>query len=168
MNIDIKNLYELLIEFDLYQFFKDADYETTIVAKLNNNIYNLSNILQKKYLINDIDWILRVAQYLAKYGIIKTEKYIENINMLKDEVINAYHAVDCLLLWDFLKDYEPSKDTGFMFDTNKNMNLIWKKMESLNIKIYNMHSGSSMAFTMRAVQYIAKNSLDKYLLEKNN
>lgn len=166
MNIDIKKLNDLLIEFDLFQFFKDADYETTIIAKSNTKINNISNILQNNYFIDDVDWILRVAQYLAKYGILQTEIYIAKIKLLDNEVSNAYQAVDCLLLWSFMKEYEPSKETCFMFDNNKFINLIWKKMESLDHKIYNMHSGSSMALTMRTIQYIAKNSLDKYLLEK--
>lgn len=167
MKIDLKNLYECLIEYDVFEFFKDADYENIVVSKSNDKMYHFSVFLQNKYFIKDIDWILRICQYLAKYDILQTEIYLEKINLLNDEISNAYQAVDCLLLWNYMKEYEPSKETGFMFDNNKYIDLIWKKMESLDRKIYNNHSGTSMALTMRTIQFIAKNNVDKYLLERN-
>lgn len=61
--------------------------------------------------------------------------------------------------WDFLKNYEPPQDQGFMFSKPP------PKQEEIDAAIekrYGGHSGSSYGMTMRILQYIAKNGWDTY------
>ena len=58
------------------------------------------------------------------------------------------------------KTYEPEEGKGFMWSNHPNINNIGIKMESLPNPPG--HSGGSFAFTMRHLQYIAKNGIDSY------
>jgi hypothetical protein len=66
---------------------------------------------------------------------------------------SAYNVISRMEMWDFLKNYTPPKDTGFMFDNNSKINDIQEQIQ----KAYDYnHSGWSMAFTMRKMEEIAK------------
>ena len=67
--------------------------------------------------------------------------------MVKD----AYEATEKAEAWDYLKNFEPNN--GFMFSNDTTVNKI-----NANIK-YDGHSGSSYGWTMRQIQYIAKNGI---------
>jgi len=85
--------------------------------------------------------------------------FISN-ELTRNCVSNGYSAVDQLELWSWLKTYEPEEGKGFMWSNHQNISLIGKKMDSLPDSPG--HSGSSFAFTMRHLQYIAKNGIDSY------
>jgi len=75
----------------------------------------------------------------------------------KDMIQDAINAVTRTEMWDYMaKPTTPGKD-GFMFCTDMEMSLINKKIE------YNGHSGASFGWTMRHVEYIAKNGFDAYV-----
>ncbi len=57
--------------------------------------------------------------------------------------------------WDFLKNFTPEENKGFMFSSNPILDSISNKMDS-------GHSGSSYGWTMRQLEYIAKNGMDMY------
>jgi hypothetical protein len=77
-------------------------------------------------------------------------KSINDIMMLTD----AYKAVSQTESWDLLKE-EPG-DGGFMFSNDPRMN-------TLNSAIkYTGHSGGSYGYTMRHMQYIARNGWTAY------
>ena len=66
---------------------------------------------------------------------------------------SAYDTITQMEMWDFIKNYEPPENCGFMFDKNPTVHNIMNKIaENYN---YN-HSGSSIAFTMRKMQEMAK------------
>lgn len=73
----------------------------------------------------------------------------------REMLVNAWQAITETELWDFVKQEIDS----FMFSTDKRLNIINNKMEQLG---YSGHSGSTFGFTMRAMQYIAKNGEEKY------
>ncbi len=77
----------------------------------------------------------------------------EHSKMLIKDGINAVTAAD---MWDWLKTYEPEKTEGFMFSSHPNLDKIGKNM-------YDGHSGASYGWTMRQLEYIAKNGFDKYV-----
>ena len=83
-----------------------------------------------------------------------------NSDTIRRNVENGYAAVSQLELWSWLKTFEPDEDDGFMFSSHPNVTNIGNKMESLPNPPG--HSGSSFAFTMRDLQYIAKNGMEKY------
>jgi hypothetical protein len=71
-------------------------------------------------------------------------------------LVNAWNAITQLELWNYMK-----KDTySFMLSNDKEIWIITKKMEDLG---YDGHSGSSFGWTMRQIQYIAKNGEEKYM-----
>lgn len=71
---------------------------------------------------------------------------------MKVEVLTGIKTIEDLQMWDFLKTYEPPEERGFMFDQNP---LVKKLMCNIN-NDYPGHSGASLAWTMRELQYIAK------------
>ena len=60
--------------------------------------------------------------------------------------------------WSYLRDNPPSESTGYMFSNNPAFTAIMNHMEV-------GHSGSSYAWTMRILQYIATHGLDAYIAE---
>jgi hypothetical protein len=88
-----------------------------------------------------------------------------DFNFIGDEsmrkmVSNGYKAIDELELWQWMNMYTPDDNSGFIWSNHPNMNRIIQKMESLADAPG--HSGASFAVTMRQLEYIAKNGLDKY------
>jgi len=75
-------------------------------------------------------------------------------------VQNGHTAITQLELWDWLASYVPDEDVGFVWSNHPNINRIVTKMESLPDAPG--HSGGSFAFTMRALEYIAKHGMDGY------
>lgn len=57
-------------------------------------------------------------------------------------------------VWEYLSEYSPPADRGFMFSygDNRIVTLVGENMET-------GHSGASMGWTMRNIEFIAKNGL---------
>jgi hypothetical protein len=77
--------------------------------------------------------------------------------MIKDGI----NAVTVTEMWDWLKIYEPEKSEGFMFSSHPNLDKIGNNM-------YGGHSGASYAWTMRQLEYIAKNGFEAFVTLWNN
>ena len=75
-------------------------------------------------------------------------------------LVNAHWAITECELWDWLRTYEPPTDKGFMFSTTPERERIDAKMREQYIA--SGHSGSSYGFTMRVMEYIAKNGYENY------
>lgn len=75
-------------------------------------------------------------------------------------LVNAHWAITECELWDWLRTYEPPIDKGFMFSTTQERERIDAKMREQDIA--GGHSGSSYGFTMRVMEYIAKNGYENY------
>jgi len=60
-------------------------------------------------------------------------------------------------VWDYLSKYSPPADRGFMFSygDDRIVTLVGDQMEV-------GHSGCSMGWTMRQIEFIAKNGLEKH------
>ena len=65
--------------------------------------------------------------------------------MLQD----AYETITRLDLWEWLKEFNPHPNEGFMFSTAIELATIGTSMRTA-------HSGTSFAWTMRTIQHIAK------------
>lgn len=74
-------------------------------------------------------------------------------------IASAVDAVDQLEAWSQLASYSPPVNSGFMFDTSPLVNRVTNKICELN----DNHSGSSMGWTMRQIEFIAKNGVDAYI-----
>lgn len=68
---------------------------------------------------------------------------------------NAYQAISLTEMWDYMKKDRES----FMFSSDKEIEIISKKMEDLG---YDGHSGSSFGITMRNMQFIALHGLEEH------
>lgn len=71
--------------------------------------------------------------------------------------ISAYNVITKLGLWDELRNIDPG-NTGYMFSLDPKINNI---MNHIN-NDYGLHSGCSIALTMRVMQHIAKYGYDGY------
>ena len=71
---------------------------------------------------------------------------------------SAYQIITYMNSWDFIRRYSPSQDNGYGFDSNPAMVEILAAVE----RRYDCHSGASLAYTMRFMQYIAKNGFEKF------
>ena len=68
---------------------------------------------------------------------------------------NAYQAISLTEMWDYMKKDRES----FMFSSDKEIEIISKKMEDLG---YDGHSGSSFGLTMRNMRFIALHGLEEH------
>jgi len=80
-------------------------------------------------------------------------------NSDKNMIESAYHTVNRMEKWDYLRRYSPSKDTGYMFDRDPTIGEI---TNAINDNWDGGHSGCSMGCTMRRIQYIAENGFEKF------
>ncbi len=74
----------------------------------------------------------------------------------KDMLRTAYKTIEKLEKKEFLKTYVPPSNKGFMWDENTTIIDI---MNNIN-NDYDYHSGASLAYTMRCLQYIIKNNIN--------
>ena len=104
------------------------------------------------------------------YGI-NTPDLFEFIGSKSDKEFykSAHQAITNCEMWNWLRNYDT--DT-FMYDNSKETKRIFTEM--LKDPINNNHSGTSYGFTIRQMEYIAKNGYDhfkqKYMgsLEREN
>lgn len=73
---------------------------------------------------------------------------------------NMHGAITNTELWEWLRDFEPEEGKGFMFSSSPELDRIQSKMAEDPIS--GSHSGASYGSMMRHMQYIAKQSYDKF------
>ena len=71
----------------------------------------------------------------------------DEAEMLQD----ADNAVTECGLWDWLKEFNPKENEGFMFTKHENLDKIHSKM-----KLLDQHSGFTYGWIMRNIQYVAQ------------
>ena len=72
---------------------------------------------------------------------------------------NAHQAISLTESWDFMRTFS-EQQSSFMFSNSPIVSDIMKKMSELG---YDGHSGCSFAWTMRQMEFLAKNGKDAYL-----
>jgi hypothetical protein len=72
---------------------------------------------------------------------------------------NAYQAITISEGWDFMKSFNDNQN-GFMFSSNPMTGKIMSKMDELG---YSGHSGFSFGWTMRMMEFLAKNGREAFL-----
>lgn len=75
--------------------------------------------------------------------------------------ISAHRTITQCELWDWLRDFEPDPDRGFMF-TSGVPQLDRIKHTLFLDPVNSGHSGASYAVTMRNMSYIAKNGYEAF------
>jgi hypothetical protein len=73
---------------------------------------------------------------------------------------NMHKAITRTELWVWLRNYTPPTNCGFMMSTTPEMRRINDEASKENV--FGGHSGSSHAFTMRAMEAIAKNGYEAF------
>ena len=70
---------------------------------------------------------------------------------------NAHQAITLAEAWHYMKTFS---DQSFMFSNNPAVSAIMKKMSELG---YDGHSGGSFGWTMRQMEFLAKNGKQVFL-----
>ena len=65
--------------------------------------------------------------------------------------------------FDFLKNYNPPKDYGFMFTQKETKPLKLIEIERKICDAYSGHSGASFGWTMRQLEFISKEGWNNYV-----
>jgi hypothetical protein len=82
-------------------------------------------------------------------------------NTLEAEMLrDADETITRLELWDWLKSYIPDQEKGFVLSKDWNLSSIIDNMK------YTGHSGSSFSWTMRQMEYIAKNGWTEFVKKR--
>ena len=71
---------------------------------------------------------------------------------------SAYNTISRLEKWDYMRRYSPSDETGYMMDHDP---IIGEIITSINDE-YHYHSGASLGYTMRRMQYVANYGYDDF------
>jgi hypothetical protein len=71
---------------------------------------------------------------------------------------DAYDAITRLGLWKELSEFTPNKNEGFMFSSSPLLEKIRSEM-----KLMSNHSSSTYGWTMREIEFIAKNGWNNYV-----
>jgi hypothetical protein len=74
---------------------------------------------------------------------------------------SAHRAISRCELWNWLQNFEPDEEKGFMFTTGVPQ-LDRLRNELAKDPVNNNHSGSSYAITLRNMEYIAKNGYNAF------
>jgi hypothetical protein len=79
-------------------------------------------------------------------------------------IINGIWALHQLgdKYWEWVYNFEVDPTRGFMFTIDSTLTKIYEQMEMSNAPFPVFHSGASFAFTMREMQYIARNGIESY------
>ena len=86
-------------------------------------------------------------------------------NFVKDDFIKKVFEETYQIIsnidgaWEFLKNFEPHQNRGFMFSEHHMLTKISNAVESYG----HGHSGASWAMTMRTMECIAKDGWDYYV-----
>ena len=79
---------------------------------------------------------------------------------IKELLKSAHNAISLCELWNWMRNYEPPPNKGFMWSKTPELNRInqqlWKDPININ------HSGNSYGFVMREMECIAKNGYNVY------
>jgi hypothetical protein len=79
---------------------------------------------------------------------------------------SAHKAISRCELWNWLQNYEPEKERGFMFARNvPELDRLNEEMEKDPVN--GGHSGASYGCTMRNMEFIAKNGYQAFKAEFN-
>jgi hypothetical protein len=73
---------------------------------------------------------------------------------------NAHQAITAVEAWPFMKSFSGQ---SFMLSNNPMVSQITKKMLELG---YDGHSGSSFGWTMRSMEFLAKNGKEEFLKQQ--
>ena len=84
--------------------------------------------------------------------------FIENENERR-MYQSAYDTINKLDAWGVIRSRYPDSSTGYMFSSDPILNKI---MDEIDENYRGGHSGFSIGITMRTMQYIAKNGLEKF------
>jgi hypothetical protein len=84
--------------------------------------------------------------------------YPENPDIKENEVLVGYKTVSRLNKWKLLYDYQVDNNRGFMFAQEKEIKQL---MNDIDMD-FRGHSGFSLAYTMRHLQFISYYGLTRY------
>ncbi len=101
---------------------------------------------------------------IINYPLLEIMNMFENYGDHEREMLQSAHdAISQLESWDFMKNYEPPEDKGFMWDSNERVIKIKNKVNEL---YGGGHSGTSLAWTMRIMQKMAREGTNVSIVQQ--
>ena len=73
---------------------------------------------------------------------------------------NAHWAITETKMWEWMREFTPKVNEGFIFCSHPNITLIFKKM--CEEEVAHSHSGASFGITLQQMSYIAKNGYNHF------
>ena len=83
--------------------------------------------------------------------------------MSRKMFLSAYNVITIEEKWKFIHSYKPPSTEGFMWSRNNELNIL---MDKINHD-YGGHSGGSIAYTMRIMQFIGIHGYNAFKNEWN-
>jgi len=110
--------------------------------------------------MNSIEQIINIEEIKLNKQETKIDRGNGNMDYIKDKhsrrmLENAWHAINLTETWDFVAEPKFS----FIMSNDDRILIIIGKMEELG---YYGHSGFSFGWTMRYMQYLAQNGVEKF------
>jgi len=99
-----------------------------------------------------------IKQYNVKntYGHVPDFSFVNDV--YREMIINAYITINRIDAWEWLKNFEPNPEEGFMFSTDITAKKIMKQIAV----DFDDHDIGSLARTMRTLELIAKYGFKKF------
>lgn len=85
-------------------------------------------------------------------------EFIED-ELYRDTLIRTYRAITNVNAWEFMMTFSPDTEKGFMFSSHPILGDIYEETERMGVG----HSGASWGITMRSMEMIAKEGLQKFV-----
>lgn len=107
--------------------------------------------------INNILPIMTEVTYTGSFDFVKSYD--------RASFENAHFAINQCELWEWIRDFDPPQGEGFMFCKTPELSRITAAMHEHNDNVAGGHSGSSFAFVMRLMQYIATHGFAQFKVD---
>jgi len=118
---------------------------------IDNKKEELRKMLEKQQYENEmIEYARMIPPFNPENYPVEVDFSFIRDEWIKEMYLRAYIVITREEKWKFIHDYNPSSVLGFMWTENSEIINLMDKID----KNYQGHSGSSLAFTMRIMQFI--------------
>ena len=148
-----------LDSFPVYEMQDETEksQKTLIAGKPEALVNGLSGIMRK-------DDVGVLVHNMNSFDISTIYPFSHNFDFIpclrtRDMLLTAYKTITRLQKWEYLREYKVSEETGYMFSTELTINDL---MDQIDTDYEFGHSGCSISYTMRAMDFIAKNGVESF------
>jgi hypothetical protein len=151
--IDGNNAWDIFAKLD----FSLPDAANDLFVKVGLDSLTLSDEI-KSQILSDIKFMcqydtdeVRNTEFKKYYCSTRLFNFMNDTNSIR-MCQTAYNTIVDLDEWEYFKKFSPNSSEGFMWTQDEKMNSIMNRIAEVD----SSHSGCSIAFTMRKLEWIAK------------